>query len=788
MVKPLDRKLLRDLFGLKGQLITIALVVAAGIASFVSFRSAFSALEGSMEAYYARHRFAHVFARLERAPKLVEERLEAVPGVARVATRVVERVTLPIPELPEPGVGTVISLPDLGQPPLNGLHLVAGRLPETGRAGEVVLIESFAERHRIGPGDTLPAVFSGTEHRLTVVGLAMAPELIFPMDAGELMPDETRFAALWMRESALAPLAEMDGAFNDVAMMLEPGASLQAVLAAVDRVLAPYGGFGAYGREHQPSHYVLSGELSQLRSFATMAPLIFLGVAAFLVNVVLSRLVQLQRPEIAALGALGYARREIAGHFLKLVLVIVLLGAALGVALGAWLGGGLVELYAQYFRFPTLGFGLDLEVVSVAVLVSVLVAVAGALFTARTIMSLPPAEAMRPAPPASYRPLVLERLGLARFLPQTWRIVLRELERRPIRTLLSAVGLALAVGMMVVGRYPYDATEHLITSYFFDATREDLSVNFTQPIPKGALSELRALPGVTLVEGMRVVPVKMRSGHVSRETMIFGYPEDLELRRILDAAGRVSAPPEEGVLLTTKLAELLGLRVGDPVEVELREGDRSRRTLTVAATVDESMGMQGHMSHDGLSVLVREDPRVSTALLRVDPEHLADVRRRLQDYPLVASVTRRMALVERFRAQTGESMTVTMVILTLFAATIAVGVVYNNARIALSMRSRELATLRVIGFTRGEISKVLLGELGVQMLLAVPLGLWVGGQLAEGISSTIDPERYRLPLMISAESYAFAVLVALAAGTVSALLVRRRLDRLDLIGVLKTRE
>jgi putative ABC transport system permease protein len=318
--------------------------------------------------------------------------------------------------------------------------------------------------------------------------------------------------------------------------------------------------------------------------------------------------------------------------------------------------------------------------------------------------------------------------------------------------------------------------------------REDLSVAFVEPRPERAVREISHVPGVLYAEGLRIVPVRFRAGSRYRDAALFGYPDRAELRRLLERDGHEVALPSHGIMLTRKLAEVLDVRVGDPVELEIREGDRATRSVPVTALVDESFGLQGHMRLPQLRSLLREEPMVSEVLLRIDPSAYADVQRRLKELPAVASVTRRDNVSQQFQEQSGDMMTTFTVILTLFAAIIAIGVVYNNARIALSMRERDLASLRVLGFTRAEISAILLGELSVQLIVAIPLGLAFGTLLAHAMMNNVDAETYRFSVTISARTYTFATVVALASGVVSALLVRRKLDKLDLIGVLKTRE
>ena len=789
MVSALNRKLFRDLLHLKGQVITVALVVACGISGYVAFQSTWDSLEYTKGSYYARYRFADAFIHLKRAPESVANRLEGIGGVARVYTRIVQDINLPIAGLVQPPIGEIVSLPSTGQPPLNQLVLEAGRLPETDREDEAVLLTAFAQRFRIQPGDTLPAVVNGTLRTLQIVGLASSPEYVYPIPpGGQFQADDERFAVLWMRRHAIAPAFQMEGAFNDAVFALQPGVSETPILRETERILEPYGGLTAVGRARQTSNYVVEQEMEQLRAWATVVPLIFLSVSAFLVNVVLSRLVSLQRPEIATLKAVGYSNWEVGLHFFELVGVFVLLGSVLGVALGAVLGRGLTSLYTDVFHFPWFTYRVSPGVIVAGTLISLISAMVGAASAVRQVVTLTPAEAMRPASPAVYRPLLSERLGLAWLISQSGRMVIRELERRPLRTLLSATGIAAAIAILVVGRISQDAFELVIDTQFQRAWREDLSVDFREPLPRRAVLELAHLPGIYRAEGLRTLGVRAQVGAVTRDVALQAYHDDAELRRVLDRQGRVVPLPPDGALLSEQLASALRVQPGNVVAVKQLDGERRTYPVRVAGLVDDLAGLQIYMRSGALEAMLGEDPSANTALLKVDPRQLVGVQHRLNDMPQVAAITSRAAIIRRFREQSGTSMLIISAVLSAFAATIAVGVVYNNARVALSARSRDLASLRVLGFTRTEISGVLLSELALQVLLALPLGVLLSRWFTAWVVSIVHPELFRLPAEVSPQRLAFAVLVTLIAAAASGLLVRHKLDHLDLVAVLKTRE
>lgn len=787
MVSALQRKLIRDLSRMRGQVITIALVIACGIASYTTTAGSYASLLVARDDYYASQRFPDVFASLKRAPRSLLDRIGEIPGVFRHQDRVVQYVSLPMSGLTEPALGKVISLPSGQEPTLASVDLRDGRaiLPRSGN--EVLVIESFAEAHGLTIGDSIPVVINGKLRDLKVVGIALSPEALFAMAPGEFVPDPKRSAVLWMDRDALANAYDMDGAFNNLLVDLDTGASEPAVLEAMDQLLSPYGGGGAFGRSRHPSHSMLVGELSQLQSMSTVMPFIFLGVAAFLVNLVLGRVIQLQRPQIATLKAVGYSNWAVGMHFFSFVLLIVVLGTILGVLGGHYLGQAMIELYQRYFHFPNLAFDINAPMVTQAVLISLGAGVIGALNAVWSVVRLPPAEAMQPEPPATYRRSASELLHKWLRLGQSTTMVLREIERRPLRTLLSAAGIACAVALLVIGRFSFDAIDAYMETSFYRAQRQDITVIFAQPQPRAAVKELAHLPGVLAAEGQRTVSARVTSGHHHRNIRLIGHSPESDLQPFVNGDGHILAPPSEGIVLTDILADILDVAPGDSVDIAILEGQRRQWSVPVAGTVSELFGISGHLSSQQLDRLASEGALISAAYLRVDPTATDTLIATLKDRPAVLGVTQRDHIIKRFNEQTAGQMQVTTWIMTLFAVVIAAGVIYNNARVALSTRSRDLASLRVLGFRRSEISSVLLLELSVQLFAGLVPGMLLGTLLAQRMLAMADPEQYRFPVVISLQTYVFSAVVTLLAAALAALLVRRKLDHLDLISVLKTR-
>ncbi len=787
-MRALDRKLWRALWAMRAQAVAIAMVIVGGVSIFIMSLSTLDSLHGTRETYYRNHHFAEVFAPLKRAPLSLARRIEAIPGVDKVETRVVAYVNLDVAGFPDPVSAHLVSLPENSPGLLNQIYLRTGRLLEPGRSEEVLLSEEFAQAHGLGPGDRLHATINGRRKALTVVGTALSPEYIYQIAPGAMFPDYKRYGVLWMARKPLATAYDMDGAFNDVALTLAQGGNPQAVIDRLDEFLRPYGGIGAYAREDQLSHRFLSEELKQQQTLATVFPVIFFGVAAFLLNVVASRLISLEREQIAVLKAFGYSQVAVGLHYTKLVLMIVSLGVVAGIAAGTWMGRGLSNIYMDLYSLPFLIYTLEPGVIVAAAAISMGVAVVGTLHAVRNAARLPPAQAMRPEPPAVYRATLVERLGLQRWFSQPTRMILRHIERQPLKSLLTVLGIALACGTMMVGSFQEGAIDHMVEVQFGMSQRADLVTSYTEPASARSLHSLGSVQGVEHVEGYRAVAVRLRYEHRSYRTSVQGIDPDGTLMRLLDTRlERIDLPPE-GVVLTDYLAELLHIGVGDMLTIEVLDGHRPTVQVPVVATAREYLGVNGYMERRALNRLLKEGEVVSGALLRVDPRHQPAVYAELKEMPRIAGVVEQRSAIRAFYETLAETILFFTFISTLLGGSIAFGVIYNSMRIALSERNRELASLRVLGFERGEVAYILLGELVLLTLVAIPLGLLIGYGLCAYLAYQFDTDLYRVPLVLGLHVYAFSALVVIASSLISAAMIWRNLAHLDMVAVLKTKE
>ena len=787
MVRALDRKLLRDLWQLKSQIATVAMVAASAYSGFAGSLATYVSLVAARDDFYASARFGDVFADLKRAPRSLERALRDIPGVDDVRTTVAFDVTLDLPGVAEPIVGHLIGLPERGDSPVDRVVVRQGRLPLDSEPTSVVVSEGFAAVRHLGPGRTFAALVNGKRETLHVVGIGLAPDYIYATRGGAF-PDDRNFGVVWMPRNPLAAAYAMEGAFNHVSLRLARDANPRAVIDALDRLLGPYGGTNAYGRDEQLSHRILSQEIDEWKVIGTVIPSIFLAVTAFLLNVVLSRQITTQREQIAALKAMGYDNATLVGHYLGQVAVIVALGVALGIGIGWWFGSAVTALYAEFFHFPAYRFRMPAWVLATAAAIIAVAAVGGAIGAVLEAVRLAPAEAMRPPFPGRYRPTIAERLSLGRFLTPAMRMTFRNMERKPWRAALTTLGIAAAMAIVVSGLFWRDAIDYMLDVQFAIAQRGDAEIALTEPTSTRARSEIERMPGVLRTEGARGIPVRLVSGHHEYRTVLSGLPPDGELRRLLDEDARPVAIPPQGILLTDRLALRLGVRPGDRIEVDFLTGERRRAWVSVAGTSADLIGLAAYMNLAALTRLAGEPDTLSSFSVRLDRAHDDALYRELKSHPRIATVASKLAMLQNFRDTMGRNILFFTSVLTAFAAVIAVGVVYNNARIALQERAWELASLRVLGFTRGEVSMFLLGELAFELALALPLGCGLGYGMAWMMVWATHSDLIAIPLIVAPRSYALAAFAVVAAGIASAMIVRRRIDRLDLVGVLKSRE
>jgi putative ABC transport system permease protein len=787
-MRALDKKLLRDFMRLWAQGLSIALVLGCGVAIVLISFGMYGALDNTREAYYERNRFADIFASARRAPRNLESEIAGIDGVWAVELRTVHNAILDLPNRVEAGIGQFISLPQSNSPRLNVPLLRSGRLPDPNASGEIMVNEPFADANNYQIGDVIHANLNGRKRPLTITGTALSPEFIYALGPGQLLPDNETFGILWMPEQAVASAFDMTGAFNDVSLKLTRDADMAEVIDRLDDLLEPYGGVGAYDRTDQFSNAFIDSELQQLRTTAYILPPVFFAVAAFLVNMVIGRIVALERVQIGLMKALGYRNFDVSLHYVLLAVLIAVIGVLAGWAVGAWLARGMALIYAEFFKFPYLIYSVSATSYAFSALLGIAAAALGAIWNAMKAARLAPAVAMQPPAPPNFRRGVMDYFFTALRLSQPTMMILRGITRWPLRSFLTSFGLSLAVAVLVASSFFEDSLEEIIDVAFYQSNRQDAMLMMEPDAPLSALEAIERLPGVLRAEGQLYLPAELTNGHLEKRVAIEARWPDADLARVIDADGKLITAPVEGILLTTRLAGQLGVKPGDMLDVHFLSGNREHHRLAVSGNVTQYFGLGGYIDADYAAKLFRQSPRISVANLLLDDNRIDELHRRLKETPNLSGLIMFNKIRQSFRDTIKENVLIMTTIYIAIAVMITVGVTYNSARIQLSERARELASLRILGFTNAEVSYILMGETLLLVLIAQPLGWAIGTLLAWAMSTAFTSDLYAIPVVLNRDTFAYASLVALAAAIGSVLVVRRRLDTMNLVTVMKTRE
>ena len=786
VVSVLTTKAIRDIISMRGQLIAIVLLVAAGSATFIMMRSMHASLVGSLADYYRARRYPDLFIDVKQAPNSSLQIIQDLPGVRDVETRIRQRVSIDIPDLDEVASADVLSLPETSAS-LSSLHVVRGRIPDAAAEDHVVVYAPFAEANGLSIGDSITALLNGIRVRLRIAATAISPEFIIIMTPGTMMLDSRRNGVLWMHRDVLASRFSMVGAWNSAVVDLNECYDPARVKTAIDEAVAHFGAYGVSLRNDQLSHRFITDEIKQNEVSALIIPSIIYGVAIFLLNVSINRLVATQRSIIAILRAFGYTHVVIAAHYVAIALLIVIVGTSLGIAIGYIGGIRLAGWYMEFYRFPRLLFTIPFGVSATAFAFAVFSAFSGAASAVGLVMQLQPADAMRPAAPKQFKPGVVTNIT-SRFRAQALtRLMLQNIDRRLGRSALVLVMIALATSIIVLSRYMNDAMDTMMRVEFDRALLADATVTFARAVPQGAAQELEVLPGVKNVEPFRMYGVDVLGRKESYRTTLASRSSGSHMMRVTDQYGRIEPLPDNGVIMTNYLARRLGLRVGDTFRLKVLEGASDTITTTLTGTTHEALGSQCYATLGVLSQLRREEPLANGAWIDIEPNDAARLQSMFKDRPAVIGLLFRSVAIKSFTDVYGTNVLVVASYLLVLACLVALGVLYNNARIIIAERSAELASLRIQGFTVVEITKLVLGEQATITLFAVPIGLLLGAYACYAVTSSVEADVLRLPFVISRYTLLVATGVIFIVSVAVAYRIYRMLRSLDLIAVLKER-
>lgn len=788
-MRPLTRKMFRDLWRMKAQSAAVVALLAIGIGLLVSSLGMQASLGKARDDYYRDQRLSDLQVHLVRAPMRLRERIADLPGVQAVDARVAVPALLELPAVAEQITARLLSIDEPQTTPVNRPWLVRGRWPAPESASrEVVLNEAFADAHGLNPGDVLQATIRGGQARLRITGIANSPEFVFVSPPGQLFPQPDRYALIWMPRPALEQAADLNGAFNDLVLRVSPGTDLVPLKRALKDLLERYGAQPAQGRDRIPSARFLDQELDQLGTMAGLIPPAFLAVAAFLLNVALTRLVEAERSSIGLLKAFGFRSLEVSAGYVGMALVLVLLGLVLGAVIAQALGWMMADLYLRVYRLPALPFSTTLQSWVIGAGVGLLAGAAGSANAVRRVLKLSAAQALMPPPPPAFQHGWRGTEWLTQQFDALTRVVLRRILGFPRRSLTTIAGVVCALSLLILARQMPIAIEQLLDISFERARRQDFSLTLIEAQDRADWQALRRLPGVLEAEPFRNVAAVFRFGDREANEALVGLPGKPRLERLVDYTGEPVTLRDDGLVVTRGLANQLGARIGDRITIEVTQGQQVRLELPILAIVTVTVGNNAYVEQELLGRLLREPGRIGGVHVRIDTAQRAAFHEAVRGLPGIAGVSDLPRARDSLSRTFSEGVGVMTGIFVGFAVLMAVGIAFATSSVTLAEQRRDLATLQVLGFSRAEASYVLLAEIGVLAVFALPIGVVLGHWFAMQFMAAMATDLFTFPARWEPAGYATAAAIVLASMVGAALLVRREVDAINLVESLKSRE
>jgi putative ABC transport system permease protein len=790
----LDKKLLRELWKIKGQVLAVTSVIACGITMYIAFYSAFLNLELSRDTYYAKYRFHDFSIQMEKAPLNSVFKIQNLPGVRAVSGRVVKDVTVSLKDKDELIIGRIIGLDSRKKSIIDNIHLVSGRLLTPGETNVCLVDDKFLKANKLNTGDFITVTLNGRKQNLKIIGTAMSPEFIYAIrNAFEIIANPEKFGIIWVNDDWIDTAFNMKGFYNEIIGEVYEQDNLDNILDSAGKILDSYGVYSKVKRKDQISNFIINSKIDGIKGASKTVPVIFLMIASVILLIVISRLVKRERTFIGLLKAYGYTNLEISFHYIKFASVIGLIGGLMGIAFGEWLSFGLINIYAQSFTFPELQFKFYTSSAVIGVLISLTCSLISALIAVEGVVKIMPATAMK----ESISSLVSVKTPFERIkivwdnVSFTNKIILRNVWRYPFRSAFTAVGVMLSTTILFLGYFMNDSMGFLVDYQFNKIQKEDIKITFYLERNIKAFYEALRFPNIKKAEPMLLYPFELKNKWHIKQSVIYGLKKQPQLFGLINSDGKEIEAPSYGILLSERIARELDVKKGSKLIIKPLMGKiDTEKEVIVAGTIKLYMGDGAYMNIDTLSNLLGNSTILNSILLKVDsPQDIPELNKIFKDIPAISSVELKKDVIDNFSKNIANSLSSMNVIFTIFAGIIAIAVIYNSTVINITEREREIASLQVLGFTESEVGRIVFNENIWLSLIGMFLGLPAGYLLCKVMTATVyNTDLFRLPFYVSNRTYIICAFTMTFFVFMTNMYMKKRIAKIDLVEVLKTRE
>lgn len=784
----LNRKLIRDLWQIKGQFISVLVVVIIGVMFYTGINAGYRNLSGASEKYYSDYRFADLWATFYKAPESVEQKAQALPFVKMATGRVVQDVNIGISG--QNAVIRLITLPDVKKDIVNDIVIQSGKYFSDADSNQCLVEEGFFKAHGLKEGDYIYPVINGNEVKLKVIGSVISPEYVYALkDASELVADYNKFGIVFVKKSFGQAVLGLDGMVNSLGMTVKEGTDIGKAKDDIEKLFREYGVTAVTDRDAQVSYKLVSEKMKGYQSLGTAFPVIFFIVAAVIIFITMGRMVENQRVQIGVLKAFGFSDLQVLVHYLSFSALIAILGSVIGSILGVFLGKGFTGLINQYFVFPNPQAKMYPDLVIPASLLTLFFCLLAGYNSCKRAFAIMPSEAMRPRSPMKGRKILIERIGILwRNLEYTWKMILRNIFRYKRRALLTSIGVIFATAITVFALGEKNSMDHLVAQQYTNIQNYDIKVSFTRFMSKEELNTIRGISHVVKLEPVVETGVELSNGWRKKDTGFTALIDNPQMYRAADKEGNPVRLPHNGILIPDKLARALDVKPGDMVSIKSFLPGREKKEVPVKGIIAQYLGTSAYSSMDSVNLILGEGGIANSVVLKIDSASSEkQVIDALKKMPAVGSVQSKTEAMNNLVSNLG-AMTSAIGFMIFLASVLSVAVIYNIATISIFERQRELAMMKVLGFKDSEVRRLVFNENYLITLFGILIGLPLGSLLGGSMMASYESDAYTFPFLVGGRSYVLAAILIIGFTAIANFILMKKISRIGMVEVLKSIE
>jgi len=780
-MKRLNLRLLRLIKNSKGQFIAITALVIVGLTIYTALSTAIVNMEDTLNYYYDETNFADIFVQFSKIPETALDKVNKINGVKDVEGRIVFDIQMKVDNGDEKVKSRIISIPDNSI--VNKLFIVDGNKIEA-KNKDAIVIEQFANARNIRINDTIQPYIEGRVFDLRVSGISASPEYVYLMENEQsLLPMPDKFGVIYVSEDFARQNFGFKDSYNEVSITVKDKDHIDKIITQIEKELDQYGIKRIYSREEQLSNRMVSEEIKGVKQTSSTVPVIFLGVAAVIIAAMLSRMVRNDRMSIGVLKALGYNNMNILMHYTKFSILIGFIGSVFGLIFGTILSGNIAKLYIQFFNIPMLKFNFYYEYMIIAIVLSIVFCTFAGIWGARRVIKILPAESMRPEPPKQGGRAFIDRIDILwKHLSFSWKMVLRNIFRNKKRFVFITFGIAMTFAISLIPSMMNSAMNDIFEGHYSDFQKMDYNINFSTPLNINAVNEIKHIVDTDRIEPKIEFPFELIYGNNKLVANIIGVKSNTEFYGFKNLKGQSINLPNDGIVLSEGLARFIGVEKGDKVKIKTFIPNKDDIYVEVKDIIKQSLGTNGYMEISYMGNILL-DKSLITGVYINSSDNIKGELENIKGIASIQSLADMRSIFEQFMGLMIGSISVMIV----FAGILGFAIVYNSTIMNIAERRLEFSSLRVMGFSKKEIFKIITKENSVMTILGIILGIPLGQSMISSLESTFSTEIYTIEMNPTLSSYIITAILTIIFVIIAQLATYKKINSLDFIEALKNR-